>query len=667
MARAEDARDWQRAVVMLAGMVTVVVAVATLYWAQSVFIPIAMAAFLTFLLSPLVNLLRRRGVRRTPSVLIAVLFASLLLTVLGWTATSQISNLLEELPNYTSIIKHKIRSLKQVASGSSRIAKMVTDIYDEIALPSTAGRDGGGESGEGRVWEGQPKTVVLGPQTPFWLSRIAIFLNPLMESMAQLALAFVLLIFMLYRWEELRNRIICLLGQGRVVATTRFVDEAEQRISRFLAMQALVNGAFGLIVGTGLALIGVRYALLWGFLATIFRYLPFIGPILAAAFPATISFAMSSTLAPTLMVLGLFLGVELVIANLIEPRLYGQSMGVSEIALLISAAFWAFLWGPIGLVLSSPLTVCLVSLGRHTPQLEFLWLLLGDGPALEPEIRLYQRLLARDEREAEELVWEMIEPDCEDRVYDTLLVPTLRAAKLSHMEGMISDADLAFMLGAIKKIVEDLAERRRKSENQTQGGDCQQNANEPEKRPALLVFGCPGNGKADRIALEMLRQLLDPDQWAVELIEPATLVAELIALIEVSKPSLICIAAVPPGGLARTRYICKRLRASFPDLRLIVCRWGTKADAQRDPGGLKKAGADSVTTTLVETRQRISSLVPVLAANRQNGDSVAQAAPSHGRTNGTGMRGSSGAARGRTAIETTGSRLEEGGSAPCKL
>jgi predicted PurR-regulated permease PerM len=659
MAKSDGTRDWQKSVVMLAGMLMIVVAVGALYWAQSVFIPIAMAAFLTFLLNPLVAWLRRCGVGRTPSVLIAVLVASLLLTIVAWAATTQISSLVKELPNYTYTIRDKIRSLKHAVSGSSRFAKMVTDIYDEIELPSGVARDRSrDENGEARVWEDRPKTVVVGPETPFWLSRIAIFLNPLMESMAQLALAFILVIFMLYRREELRNRIICLLGQGRVVAATRFVDEAGQRISRFLAMQAVVNGAFGLTIGVGLSLIGVRHALLWGFLAAIFRYLPFIGPMLAAVFPAAISFAMSSTLAPMLLVLGLFLTVELVVANLIEPRLYGKSMGVSEIALLVSAAFWAFLWGPIGLVLSSPLTVCLVSLGRYAPQFEFLWLLLGDGPALDPEISLYQRLLARDEREAEELVFEMTKPDCVDQVYDTMLVPALRSAKLSHAQGVIDNADLAFMFGAIRKIVEDLPARRSEIQSQAQANDSEQRRTEQGKRPAVTIFGCPAHGNADRIALEMLRQLLDPAQWAIELIEPRTLVAELIDVIAVSKPPLICIMAVPPGGLARARYLCKRLRASFPDLRLIVCRWGANAKPPRDPGGLKKAGADSVAGTLIETRRRIWSLLPFLAANQQNSGSRAQAGPSLARTGRAAARDSGGPASARAASEPTRSRIE---------
>ncbi len=229
-----------------------------------------------------------------------------------------------------------------------------------------------------------------------------------MEYLGELALAIILVIFMLQKREELRNRLIRLMGRGRIATATKFVDEAGQRISRFLLMQAMVNGTFGLVLAGGLLLIGVKYALLWGFLAAMLRYLPYIGAYLAAVFPISLGLAMFDGWGTVFMVAGLFVVLELIAANFVEPWLYGQSMGVSEIALLVAAAFWAVLWGPIGLVLSSPLTVCLVMLGRYVPQLEFLAVLLGDEPALDPSVSFYQRLLARDQDEAEDLVLEHV-------------------------------------------------------------------------------------------------------------------------------------------------------------------------------------------------------------------------------------------------------------------
>jgi predicted PurR-regulated permease PerM len=618
MAKSVGLREWQQAVILLAGVTVLAVVIVALYCARSVFIPLTMAAFLTFLLNPLVVWLRRHGLRRTPSVVVAVLITALVLTIVGWMATSQISSLLRELPDYTQTMTEKIRSLKRVAGRSAPISKMVTDVYNEIVLPASAAKTKEESPGEAiSVGRDRPRTVVIESGPPSWLGRLATFLDPLMEFLAQLALALVLLIFMLHKPDELRNRIIRLLGDGRLVATTRFVDEAGQRISRFLLLQAMVNSAVGVVIGGGLYLIGVRYALLWGFLTAMFRYLPYIGTMMAVAFPTLISFAMSRTLAPTLMVVGLYLVAELVVANIIEPRLYGQSMGVSEIALLVSAAFWASFWGPIGLVLSSPLTVCLVSLGRYVPQLEFLWVLLGDGPPLEPEVHFYQRLLARDEGEAMELVVEKLRSDGVDSVYDGILIPALRAAKLNHQQELISDADFAFIISATRAIVDELEMRAAQVPGAVFATESDPSPVGAASEPPIPIIGCPGHGEGDRLALEMLRALLDPRQWRLELIGPRTLVAELIEVVAASNASLVCIANATPGGLPRARYLSKRLRASFPDLRILVCRSGLEVAGRGDPAGLKKAGADAVTGSLVETRERLASLRPVLAAKQK--------------------------------------------------
>jgi hypothetical protein len=399
-----------------------------------------------------------------------------------------------------------------------------------------------------------------------------------------------------------------------------------------------------------LLLIGIKYALLWGFVGAMLRYLPYIGPYLAVTFPISLSLAMSEGWGATLMVIGLFLVLELTIANFIEPRLYGQSMGVSEIALLVSAAFWAFLWGPIGLVLSSPLTVCLVVLGRYIPQLEFLAVLLGDEPALDTHISFYQRLLARDQDEAEDLVLERVkEAGSPEPIYDEMLLPALSALKRTRLRGDITEDDERYALQAIGEIVEDLGhwQLAPPSDGRGEDGSRPPEAAEPPAEPAIPIFGCPAHDAEDRLALEMLQQVLDPARWSLELIAPETLTAELLDLAEQRKPALVCIAAIPPGGLAHTRYLCKRLRTRFPDLRILVGRWGLREiaanpdslqEAGTNPAAappsetgaepivatLQEAGADLVATTLLETRQQIVSLLPVLVQGRddqeRNGD-----------------------------------------------
>ena len=489
-----------------------------------------------------------------------------------------------------------------------------------------------------------PTAVVIEPQRAAWMSRISSFLSPMLEYLGELALAIILVIFMLLKREELRNRIIRLAGQGKIVAATKFVDEAAQRVSRFLLMQAIVNASFGLLFGLGLLVIGVKYALLWGFLGAMLRYLPYIGPYLAVTFPISLSVAMSEGWGSTLAVIGLFLTLELIISNVIEPRLYGHSMGVSEIAMLVSAAFWAFLWGPIGLVLSSPLTVCLVVLGRYIPQLEFLSVLLGDEPALDAAISFYQRLLARDQDEAESLIIEemgRLESPRADLRRDAPAVAGGHQAESRHRRHHRGRRAV--------RAPGDPRDRRGHRRGPDRRGRRPGRGRGPAQPPApaeppIKIFGCPAHDAEDQAAAEMLRYVLDPARWDVEVIAPATLTGELLDRVAEHRPGAVVIATTPPGGLAHTRYLCKRLRARFPDVKILVGRWGTHDITATDPAreagpdrpadalkaatadsstagpapadpmiaGLKEAGADFVAATLLETRQQLTSLIPVL-------------------------------------------------------
>ncbi len=619
MTKASVGPQWQRAIVLLTGTVVCVVAVSVLYWAQSIFIPVALAIFLTFLLNPVVSFLSRHGLGRTPAVILTVFAAGVGLGLGGWLVTIQISHLLRELPQHTQTVKNKVRSLKRLAESSSPLTRMIVDINQEL---------GGGRASSGEVGDtdpghepagGRPAAVIVEPQSPAWLSRVTAFLSPLMGHLGELALAIILVVFMLQRREELRNRVLRLAGHGRIAAATKFVDEAAQRISRFLLMQAIINGTFGIILGLGLLLIGVKYALLWGFLGAMLRYLPYIGPYIAAFFPISLSLAINDGWGTTLWVIGLFVTLELIVANVVEPWLYGQSTGVSPIALLVSAAFWAFLWGPIGLVLSSPLTVCLVMLGRYVPQLEFLAVLLGDEPALEPSVSFYQRLLARDQDEAEDLIIEHLKTEPADQVYDQMLVPALRAVQEGRVRGEIDESDEQYLIQSIREIISDVGDRCDAAGAPGDKTNGSMPKNESAHGPAVLIFGCPARDLADRAALEMLESLLDPVRWKVELIAPGTLTAELLEMVAEKGPALVCIATIPPGGQAHTRYVCKRLRARFPDLRIIVGRWGTEG-ATADASSIREAGALATATTLLETRQQLMSLLPVLTPRRDRSE-----------------------------------------------
>ena len=383
------------------------------------------------------------------------------------------------------------------------------------------------------------------------------------EIMASLFLALVLVLFMLIKREDLRNRFIKLVGHDRMSFTTKAVDEVSLRISRYIIMQAIVNGTVGLALAIGLFLIGVKYAFLWGFLAAMLRYVPYVGIWLAALFPILLSLAMFDGWWESLAVIGLFLVLELVTGNLIEPWVLGQSMGVSEVALLVIAAFSAFLWGPVGLILAAPLTVCLAVLGKYVPSLGFLDILLGDQPALKTAASYYQRLLARDRDEAVNLVLAYLESETADQVYDELLIPALTYARRDRARGELTESDEQFIHQTTEEILQILAKRRTATTPVESNGVPRERSPEPA-RPAVRIMGCPAQDEADRLALAMLQQLLDPARWQTEVTAVDVLTAELACRVAADGPALVCIGSLPPGGLAHSRYLCKRLRAGPP-------------------------------------------------------------------------------------------------------
>lgn len=608
MAKSSVVPAWQRAQIVQSGTVVGVVVVSCLYWAQTVFIPLALAVFLTFLLAPLVTILQRRGLGRTPSVLLVVLTAALFLGGGAWLVTAEVASLAGDLPTYTENIKGKVRSLRQLGHSSvmQRLEKMIQDItgewqsqpasVDQAAPPVAADSE-------------KPSAVVVRAESPAWSSQLPAYFRSLAESLGGLALALVLVVFMLLKRESLRNRLIRLVGDGRMAVTTKAAEDAGQRISRYLFMQFIINASYGLALALGLFLIQVPHAILWGLLAALLRYVPYVGTWIMSLLLMTLSVAAFAGWLQPLLVLALIVVLELVTYNVVEPWLFSHSTGISEVALLVSAAFWAFLWGPVGLVLSSPLTVCLVVLGKYVPQLEFLDVLLGDEQGLDADVSYYQRLLARDQDEAAHLVLEQAKTLPPEQIYDELLVPALNYAKRDRERDDLTDADEQFILRATREIVEDLGERQMAAAAAapSEGGA------EAPADAKVRFLGVPGLDKADALALEMLRQLLDPTRWEVEVLSSEVLSAELVALATEKEPAVVCIGALPPGGLVHTRYLCKRLRARLPNAKIVVGRWGLKGNVEQNQDELREAGADQVETTLLETRNHLHAWLPVLA------------------------------------------------------
>ena len=625
MAKESTNGNSHRNLAVLTGTVLTVVIVGCLYWAQAIFIPLTLAIYLAFLLSPLVNFLQRRRIARVPAVLLVVAAGAIVLGSIAWMVGHEFSSLVQELPKYKGTIQQKVQSLRQASEAAPlrALGQMIREITGEPEPQSAANGkpSAAAGGGNGTSQPTAPSAVAIEPPSMPWISGVPAFLSSLAEFFGALVLTLVLVIFILLKREDLRNRMIRLLGHGQIALTTKALDDTAQRLSRFLLIQAMSNGAFGLVMSIGLLLIGVPYALLWGLLAALLRYLPYVGTWIATILPLGLSVATSDGWLPPLLVLGLFGATELFYSNMVEPRIFGQTMGVSELALLVAAAFWAFLWGPIGLVLSNPLTVFLVVLGKYFPQLEFFNVLMGDEPALEPKVSFYQRLLARDHDEAMELVRAHARNAPAEEVYDSLLIPALTFAKRDLERDELTDADQQYILQTVGEIVEEIGEMHAADSADDNAGP--QSNGQPADTPKVRVFCCPARDSTDELALEMFRQLLDPARWEIDVASTEMLSAEVVAQAEHEQPALICVGALPPGGLSQARYLCKRVRAKLPNARILIGRWGLTSNLEQNQEQLREAGADEVDATLLVTREFLRARYPLLAQAIK--DSVASA------------------------------------------
>jgi predicted PurR-regulated permease PerM len=579
-----------------------VLIIASLYWAQAFLIPIALSILLTFLLTPVADALERLGLGRLPSVMIIVLLAFSLLTAVGWLVTLQLTSVANELPTYRNNIRQKIIDIRGAGKGGALdiIRETAEEVKEELNKEEPA-----------KAPE-KPRQVVVQAEesSTFWPLPLAT--APMLERMAAGGLVIALVVFMLIQRENLRNRLIRLVGYGRLTITTKALEEAGQRISRYLLMQSIINASFGIAVGIALYLIGLPYALLWGFLAAVLRFIPYVGPVAAAILPSALGMAVFQGWTWPMLIIAVIVVLELINNMILEPLLYGESAGVSEVGLLIAVAFWTWLWGPIGLVLATPLTVCVVVVSKYVPQLEFIGVLMSDEQVMKSNISYYQRLLAMDQDEAAEIVEEHLKSHPEEQVYDDVLVPALNYAKRDFDMGKMAESEQQFVLQATRQILDDLDGFKAENASlpaQSVDAPTAVEANRPDATPKITIMGCPVRDEADEISLLMLRQLLDPDRYEFEILADELLAAEIVEQIAEKNPALICFASLPPGGLAQTRYLCKRLRARFPNTKLVVGRWGSRTD---NSNALVAAGADRIGNTIIETRDHIIQLSQIV-------------------------------------------------------
>ncbi len=439
---------------------TLVLITAALYFGRDVLIPLALAILISFILAPLVTRLQAIRLGRVPAVLLVVILVFGAVGALGWTMGRQLVSFAETLPRYEQNIRAKTSLLRGGGTAALDQARKTVEHFREdlgVAPPPGSGARAGGEKPRAASAAPVPVTVVEPPESPLTVLRTT--LVPLLGPLGTAGLVFIFVIFMLIQREDLRDRLLRLLGQGRLNASTQALDEAAQRVSRYLLMQSLINGGTGIAVGLGLFFIGVPNALLWGLFAAVLRFIPYVGPWVAASLPTLISLAVFPGWEKPLLTLGLFLLIELISNNVVEPLVYGSETGISTLGILVSAVFWTWLWGPVGLLMATPLTVCLVVIGRYVPQLQFLDVLLGDQPPLPLEAQVYHRLLAMDSEEAGALVEGCVQEKNVAELYDGVLIPALILAERDRHRGKLSPEREEFVASTVRDWIDDFAGR----------------------------------------------------------------------------------------------------------------------------------------------------------------------------------------------------------------
>ena len=560
--------------------------VLALYFGRELLVPLALAALLTFMLAPAVTRLQRY-IGRIGAVLLVVTMIFGATVGAGWILTRETVQLANKLPDYKENIRTKLRSIRVPSGGP--LAK-VSQTWEELKKDLPGEPKGNAKDGTASANDGEPMAVeiVNGPDKR--LEMVQLVLGPLGTA----ALVLLLLVFMLLQREDLRNRVIRLVGQGRIGATTRAMDDAASRVSKYLRMLLVVNVTYGIAVAIGLYFIGVPNAALWGTLATVLRFVPYVGPWIAAAFPILISLAVSTDWMTPLLTIALFVVIELISNNVMEPWLYGSSTGVSPIALIVAALVWTWLWGPVGLVLATPLTVCMVVMGRHIPRLKFLSIVLSDEEPLTPAEECYHRLQRVGEHDESDLVDHYLKSNTADALFDSMLVPVITAAETDHRLGLLDGEQLEFVQQGLRDLLDDLEVRFEAEAAEVSG----------KELPRVCCL--PAKAYRDQLAGDMLVLSLARLGCVARNGSSTRLSGESIGWVRDATPEVVCISAVAPTTALHARYLCTKLRLHFPDIKIVVGLWGGGEQKHETVNGLREAGADAVLTTIAAACEWIS-------------------------------------------------------------
>ncbi len=580
-----------------------VVVVAVLYVARDFFIPVALAVLISFLLAPVIKKLERLKIGRVASVLIVTIGTFAAIGGIGYIVTGQVIDLARDLPSYKTNLSAKVAAFRgSKDSPLSKASQTLQEVSNEMAaeapaekVPEKTATESADPPPALDKASAVPVQVLDKPESP--IETLKSYLGPVLGPLGVAALVIVFVIFILLQLEDLRDRMIHLIGRGHLRVTTQAIDEAGKKVSKYLLAQLIVNVTYGIPVGVGLYFIGIPNAVLWGMLATVLRFIPYIGPWMAAIFPIFLSLAVSPSWNTPLLTIGLFLVLEIISNNVVEPWLYGASTGISPVAVIAAAAFWTWLWGPIGLLLATPLTVCLAVLGKYIPDLSFIDVLLGDRPPIAVEDRFYQRLLARDAEEICDLAEKHLEEHNLQDTFDQLIIPTLRLAEKDFRDGVLSEETRAEMHQLVNDLIETLGDEA--------GPQLRKNATAqdvavetPEPQTAAAVFCLPACNRADELAGLMLARVLAQQGVAVKVCAAKLLTNEMVEQVLASEIRLICISVLPPSSVLPASLVCRRLRQRLPDARIAVGLWEEAALNSRRRERFEQSRADVIYTTL---------------------------------------------------------------------
>lgn len=579
----------------MTAVITAVV-VAGIYFGRPVLMPLALAVLMAFALAPLVGLLKRWHLGQVAPVLISVLLAVVVLTSLGGFMGSQLAKLAAELPRYQTNLAHKIQSVVGGAANNNtimRLNKTVETLAEQVTGSSKA-EETAGVTPDDPI---KPIPVIIRRTSVAPWSIAQTVLGPLLEPLGLIVLVLVFVGFILLQKDDLRDRIVRLAGSRDMQRTTIALDEAASRLSRYLFLQTGVNICFGLIIGIGLWLIGIPNPGLWGLMSGLMRFVPYVGVPLASLFPLALALAVDPGWSMLVQAMILYFVVDAVTGQAIEPFLYGRSMGLSAVAVVVAAAFWTWLWGPVGLLLSTPLTMCFVVFSRHVESLKFLDVMLGDQPALRAEQSLYLRMLANDPDEAADEAEIFLKQNSLSAYYDEVAARALMLAQTDVDRGVLDPVRQERIRDAIKGLIVNLSDRKDED-----AGDPSHNWHGASVEPVLCVAG---RGPLDEAAALLLVDMLGKYGVGARVVSSDETSATHIRELSCAGVRLTCVSYLEPGTFKNARYQVRRLRKHMPGVPVIAIFWGLAGDNSRYLDGIEATESDIVTTGLKETVQHI--------------------------------------------------------------